>query len=370
MKIVINALQYCTDGSGIAITIKELFGAFTYCSRWPTQIILPKNSNPFPCSETTTRTEAPCAYEEGLHRMLFQSFVLGQKYCKDAVLLTLDSKIPLALPRSCSLVPLITDLAVFRMPEAYQTSRVLLWKMQYRVLCRRARHFLAISEDTKKEMTAILGVPPEKISVIPCAAQSTVHMICDKATLQTFRNKYHLEDDYILFVGNFNPRKNLERLIRSFDRMKKESSLPHELVIAGRPGWKFNAEDALRDVEAIDAVRFIGYVPDEDMAALYSAASLFVFPSLYEGFGIPVVEAQTCGVPVLASNRGALPEAGGDGALYVDPEDESAIARNMLDLLTNTELREDLINKGFQNAACYSWIASAQKLCEIIEGIV
>ena len=368
-KIVINALQYCADGSGIAITIRELFGAFTKCSRWPTQIILPKNSIVFPCAETTIFNEAPCTYEEGLRRILFQSFDLGQKYCKNAVLLTLDSKIPVVLPQSCCLIPIITDLAVFRIPEAYQLSRVLLWKMQYRVLCLRASHFIAISEYTKREMTAILGISPEKISVIPCAAQSNIQKVCDETVLQSFRDKYQLARDYILFVGNFNPRKNLARLIHSFDRMKRERGLPHELVIAGRIGWKFDTDEVLRDIAAKDAVRFIGYVPDEDMASLYSAASLLVFPSLYEGFGIPVIEAQKCGVPVLTSNLGALPEAGGEGALYIDPYDETAMARSMQNLLTDTVLRKELINKGFQNAARYSWDISAKMLSEIIEGI-
>ena len=367
MKIVINALQYRPDASGIAICMRELFGPFTKITHQQTQIVLPRNSPSFPCAKTTNLTEAPCTYNEGARRILFQSFILGIKYCKDAVLLTIDSKIPLILPRSSKLIPLVTDLAVFRLPAAYQRSRELLWKLQYRYLCRRGDHFLAISEFTKREMTTILGIAPERIDVIPCAGPNSIQRVNEEAILQSMRGKYHLNAPYVLFVGNYNPRKNLERLICAFDKMKRETELPHELVIAGGQGWKFDADKALKDITAKDAIRFIGYVPDEDMSAMYSGASLFVFPTLYEGFGIPLIEAQTCGVPVLASNGSALPETGGDGAFYVDPYDEGAIARGMTELLNDPARREELVQKGFQNVKRFSWEASAHKLNEIIE---
>lgn len=347
--------------------MRELFGPFTKLTNQPTQIVLPKNSPNFPCAETATLKEAPCAYDRGMRRILFQSFVLGIKYCRDAVLLTVDSKIPLLLPRNCRLIPLVTDLAVFRLPATYQRSRELLWKLQYRYLRSRGDHFLAISEFTKSEMTKILGIKPERIDVVPCAVPNSVQRINEEAALQTMREKYHLDVPYVLFVGNYNPRKNLERLIRAFDRMKRETELPHELVIAGGQGWKFDANKALENVAARDSIRFIGYVPDEDMSAMYSGASLFVFPTLYEGFGIPLIEAQKCGVPVLASNVSALPETGGEGAFYVDPYNEGAIARGMAELLSDSARREELVQKGFQNVKRFSWEASAYKLNEIIK---
>lgn len=347
--------------------MRELFGPFTKLTNQPTQIVLPKNSPNFPCAETATLKEAPCAYEEGMRRVLFQSFVLGIKYCRNTVLLTVDSKIPLLLPRNCKLIPLVTDLAVFRLPAAYQRSRELLWKLQYRYLRCRGDHFLAISEFTKSEMTKILGIKPERIDIVPCAAPSSIQRVNEEATLQSLREKYHLDAPYVLFVGNYNPRKNLERLIRAFDRMKRETELPHELVIAGGQGWKFDANKALENVAARNSIRFIGYVPDEDMSAMYSGASLFVFPTLYEGFGIPLIEAQKCGVPVLASNVSALPETGGEGAFYVDPYNEGAIARGMAELLSDSARREELVQKGFQNVKRFSWEASAYKLNEIIK---
>ncbi len=370
MKIVINALQYCPNGSGIAVNLRELFGPFTGLTGLPCRLILPKDSPPFPCADKTDVIFAPCDYGEGLRRILYQSFVLGKRYCRDALLLTVDSKIPLVLPKTCRVIPEITDLALFRMAETYQRSRVLLWKMQYRFLCRRAERFIAISAFTKNEMTQLLGIPQEKIDVVYCAARQDIRRVSDEETLESLRSRYHLPRHYILFLGNFNPRKNLARLIRAFDRMKRETELPHELVIAGGQGWKFSAEEALAGVAAKKAVHFIGYVPDEEIPALYSAAALFAFPTLYEGFGIPLLEAQQCGTPVLTSNVSALPEVGGDGALYVNPYDEEEIAKGMEKLLADRALCEDLIRKGYRNAERFSWEASAAQLNQIIERLV
>ena len=151
----------------------------------------------------------------------------------------------------------------------------------------------------------------------------------DQAALAALRENYHLPERYVLFVGNNNPRKNLGRMIQAFDWMKERTGLAHQLIIAGEQGWRFDRDKALNGVRHRDDVRFIGFVPDEDMPALYSGAGLFAFPTLYEGFGIPVIEAQRCGVPVVTSNVSALPEAAGNGALYADPYDVESISRAM-----------------------------------------
>ena len=172
----------------------------------------------------------------------------------------------------------------------------------------------------------------------------------------------------MLFVGNFNPRKNLERLIRAFDRAK-ENGIPHQLVIAGEQGWKFNRDKVVQGINHSKDIRFTGYVPDEDMPALYSAADLFVFPSLYEGFGIPVLEAQACGTPVLTSNGSALPEVGGEGAVFVDSYDIDDISGGMLRVLQSPRLAASLREKGLQNVQRFSWEASARRLDEIVESL-
>ncbi len=370
MKIVINALQYQSQASGIAIFMRELFGKLAGITDRQIQIIIPRGGPPLPDFPKECIVEAPCRYDEGKKRILFQTLELGKQYCENAVLLAVDSKVPARLPHSSKLLPLITDLALYRMPETYQKSRELLWKWQYRTLSRRADHFFAISEFTKQEMTEILGIAPDRTDIIPCAVSEQIQRVDPSAAFETIRSKYGVRKQYILFVGNYNPRKNLDRLIRAFDRLAGETKNAYELVIAGGQGWKFSPEKTLADIKHKKAIRFIGYVPDEDMSMLYSAAEVFAFPTLYEGFGIPVLEAQKCGVPVLTSNTSALPDTAGEAALLVDPYDEQSIENGMRQLLTNQSLRKDLSEKGYRNAERFSWEASARKLNGIIEQTV
>lgn len=367
MKIVINALAYKAESSGIGVMIRELFGLYTRITDEPCRVIVPLNAPEFPGGERTEVIRAPWKYEQGIRRMFFQTFQMGRQYCRDAVLLTTDSKTPFFLPRSCRLVPLVTDLAVFRMPEVYKRSRVLLWRLQYKYVCRRAELFLAISEYTKNEMVKILGIAPEKIQVVPMACSEMMTRVSDEKTLSELKSKYNLPEKYILFVGNNNPRKNLERTIRAFDRMKQTTKLPHHLVIAGEQGWKFDRARSLKEVEYQAEVRFIDFVPDEDMPALYSAADLFVFTTLYEGFGVPVLEAQACGTPVVTSNVSALPEVVGDSAAMVDPYDVESISRAICAVLQDEVLASELVAKGYVNIKRFSWASSAKQLSKIIE---
>lgn len=362
--IIINALQYKYNSSGIGVMIRDLFGMFSFCYPQNIKLLLPKNSPSFPAADGTEKITIPYSYQQKLRRVLYQLFVAGPKYCGNSVLLTTDSKVPFFLPKTCTLVPLITDLGIYCIPQAYQFSRVVLWKLQFRYLLHRADFFIAVSEYTKKEMIRILNIPADKIDVIPCACGENMHRITDEKTLETLRKKYQLSEQYLLFVGSNNPRKNLQRLIRAYD-IAREHGLQNELVIAGEIGWKFSKEEVLKDIRFKDSIHFIGFVPDEDMPALYSAAKCFVFPTLYEGFGIPVIEAQKCGTPVLTSKQSSLPEVGGDGAVYVDAYDIQDIAEGMLQIMQKTDLTE-LVDKGYQNAEKYSWKKSAEMLSEVL----
>lgn len=367
MKIVVNALQYKPNSSGIGVLIRDLFGPLTHVTGRECLVVLSKDSPDFSADAGTELIRSPWEKGQGLRRMFFQSFLMGRRYCRDTVLLTADSKTPLFLPKSCVLVPLVTDLAVYRMPEVYQRSRVLWWRLQYRYVCRRARFYLAISEFTKKEMTDVLGITPERIYVVPCACSERMRRVEDPDELSAVRERYGLLEQYMLFVGNSNPRKNLERMIQAFDLLKNRTGLPHQLIIAGEQGWRFDREAALSGVKHRDDVRFIGFVPDEDMPALYSGAELFLFATLYEGFGVPVIEAQRCGVPVVTSSCSSLPEAAGDGAVYADPYDVESIAEAMQSVLEDKALAAELVEKGYANAKRFSWKKSAEMLNEIIE---
>ncbi|HJB21667.1 MAG TPA: glycosyltransferase family 4 protein [Candidatus Fournierella merdavium] len=365
-SVTVNALQFKKNSSGIGVMIRELFSRYTLITSRHCRVILPKDGPDFPASPDTEIVRIPWTYGQGIRRILFQTLTMGRRYGKDAILLTTDSKAPLLVDRSCTLVPLVTDLAVFRMPQVYKASRALWWKLQYRYLCRRADFFLAISEFTKSEMTQLLGIPPERIRVVPCAGPDSLAPVEDPEQLRRLREKYGLPEKYLLFVGNANPRKNLARMIRAFDSAADRLAADCRLVIAGEQGWKFSEEDALREIRHRERIHFIGFVEDGDMPALYSAAELFLFPTLYEGFGIPVIEAQMCGTPVLTSNCSSLPEVAGDAAVYVDPYSEESITDGLLRALGDPRLAADLRRKGLENARRFSWQKSAELLEKII----
>lgn len=367
MKIVINALQYKKNSSGIGVMIRDLFGPYTKIAGFPCQIILTKDAPAFPADDHAECVRVPCKYAQSIRRMFFQTFQFGPRYCKNAVLITTDSKMPLILPKDCIAIPLVTDLAVYRMKETYQMSRVLWWRLQYWFARKRASFFLAISEFTKQEMVQIWGIPAEKIHVIPCSCSAEMHRVIDEQKLDQLREKYKLPKHFLLFVGNFNPRKNLERIIRAYDRVRASGKVTHQLVIAGEQGWKFDKQAALQGITHREDIRFIGFVPDEDMAALYSASDAFLFPTLYEGFGIPVVEAQRCGTPVLTSNVSSLPEVGGDAAVYVDPYNVESICDGMEKIVGDASFAQELRQKGYENAKRFSWEKSAEKLRVVIE---
>lgn len=182
---------------------------------------MPHDGPQFPGASETEVIRIPWDHRNNLRQLLFQTIQLGRDYCRDAVLLTTDSKFPFVLPKSCIAALMITDLAVYRMPEVYQFSGVLRWRLQYRYVKRRADFFLTISEFTKREMTEILQIPPEKIHVVPCACSTQMKRVDDAQRLLELRKKYSLPERFVLFFGNSNPRKNLRRIIQAFDLAKK-----------------------------------------------------------------------------------------------------------------------------------------------------
>jgi glycosyltransferase involved in cell wall biosynthesis len=184
------------------------------------------------------------------------------------------------------------------------------------------------------------------------------------------RAKYKLPDDYILHVGTLQPRKNLIRLIEAMQAIRhaqRQVGIRNlTLVLAGQPGW-LSAPVLAKAREHSDVVRLLGYVPDEDLAGLYSGARAFVFPSLYEGFGFPVLEAMACGTPVICSDTSSLPELVGEAALLVDPTDTSALASAVARVLSEDNLRAALVEKGFVQARKFSWDRTARETLEVLE---
>ncbi|MFL7807003.1 MAG: glycosyltransferase family 4 protein [Anaerolineae bacterium] len=262
-------------------------------------------------------------------------------------------------------VSLVTvhDLGYRHFPEAHPPFQRLYLDLTTRWNARAAAHILADSQATKADLVTHYATSPDRISVAYPGYDQTLVPIRDPARIDEVKSRYTVTGDYFLYLGTLQPRKNLARVIDAFAAIETKATL----VLAGKRGWLY--DDLFRQVRQSGLekrVIFPGYIAEEDKADLLSGALAFVFPSLYEGFGFPVLEAQVCGCPVITSTTSSLPEVAGDGALLVDPRDSSAIADAMRRIAADPSLRESLIGRGFINARRFSWTTCAQAVLDAI----
>jgi len=252
------------------------------------------------------------------------------------------------------------DLIFLFHPETHKPlNRWFLTLMMPRFL-RAADAIIAVSECTKRDAIRFYGIPEEKITVIYEGVNPRFRPVGPEA-MAAVRARYGLPEHFILYVGTIEPRKNLTVLLEAFSNLQSAICNLH-LVFVGKKGWLYEGFfHRLRELGLEDRVIFTGYVPDEDLPAIYSAADLFVFPSLYEGFGLPVLEAMACGTPVVCSNTSSLPEVAGDAALLVDPTDVRALAGAMERALRDEILWATLRAMGMEKARQFTWEEAAQK---------
>jgi glycosyltransferase involved in cell wall biosynthesis len=225
---------------------------------------------------------------------------------------------------------------------------------------RAADAVIAVSESSKKDAVRIYGIDEAKITVIYEGVSPHFRGASPEA-ISAVRHKYGLPDEFILSLGTIEPRKNLTALLEAYHHLRNDGS-SLGLVIVGKKGWLYSGFfNRMRELGLENNIVFPGFVPDEDLPALYSAAALFVFPSLYEGFGLPVLEALACGAPVIASNASSLPEVAGEAALLVDPSSVEALVRAAREALSNGRLREHLQERGPKQAAKFNWQRAARE---------
>jgi len=246
----------------------------------------------------------------------------------------------------------VFDLTFLRYPKTQKWTGRFWWKLLGPGGIRKADHLIAISQNTKNDLCRLLNVREEKVSVIyPYAPE---HFI-PQSDREEIISKYQLPDPFILYIGTLERRKNIGNLLRAFALLKQDPSIKHRLVLVGKPGWLYDdIFQTIAELEIEQDVVIQGYVPDIDLRSLYSAADLFVYLSLYEGFGFPVLEAMSCGVPVLSSNTSSLPEVVGEAGITVPPLDISQAAYQMKLVLSNKDFREELINRGYKQARTFS----------------
>lgn len=270
----------------------------------------------------------------------------------------------------CPVVATIHDLSFEHLPETFNRRSWMQMRLTIRRTARRATHLITPSEYSRRDLVETYGIAPEDVTVTPLAPAPDFHPVNDENRLRRVRAHYGISGNCILALGAIQPRKNLVRLIKAYSilrRARPEANLP-QLVIVGKRAWLY--AETLRAVEesgARDSIKLLGYVSEEDLPALYGGALCFVYPSYFEGFGLPPLEAMACGTPVIAGDRTSLPEVIGDAGILVNPFDENELAQAIARVIDDAAVRARLRVKGIARAQQFSWRATAQKTLEAYE---
>lgn len=271
--------------------------------------------------------------------------------------------------RKAKLVITVYDLTVLKFPELHYRKRILEMRENFRRIAR-SDAVIAVSENTRQDLLLLTDLEPSKIEVIYGGISSNFTPVEGEAVLDEVVAHYGLPERFILFVGTLEPRKNIEGLINAFAWVKERWRDVPPLVLVGRVGWLGSEVlDRIRKLEASGDVTALGFVDDRDLPTLMRRASIFVFPSLYEGFGLPPLEAMACGTPVVASNAPALPEVLGDAAILVDPYDVEALGRAMRRLINDQVLRKEMIVRGFERTQLFTWERAARQTWELYQRV-
>ncbi len=372
-RIGIDVTAAVSQGGGIGRYTREIVRALAkvgseneyhlYSAKRPKETSIP---NSLPTGPNFSYHEAPLS-ERWLYRIWYRMSLpipvqwitgnLDLLHSPDFVLPPLRDNIPSLLT--------VHDLSFVHYPETFTDNLVRYLNNIVPRSIEAASHILADSQSTKDDLLAIWGVSPEKVTVLYSGVDSMFRPVTDNHLLQDARRRYGLGDEpYLLTVGTVQPRKNYQVLARAFKSISQNHS--HNLVIVGGMGWLH--KQLLEEIEKQDLVHRViltGFVDDSDLPALYSGATLFTFPSLYEGFGLPLLEAMACGVPVISSNASSLPEVTGKAAVLLSPMDEVGWTETIHQLLIDPSLRTRLVASGFIRARDFTWNNSAVQLLAI-----
>ncbi|HEX6387539.1 MAG TPA: glycosyltransferase family 1 protein [Anaerolineae bacterium] len=264
----------------------------------------------------------------------------------------------------------IHDASLFLYRQYHPRSRLLAIRLLLPVIAHRADAIITVSEYARNDLIQSLQLPREKVHVVYEAPAVEFKPVTDKQRLAALRRKYNLPEKYVLAVGALEPRKNLSRLVRALSKLHERGN-EAKLVLAGPSGWMMEGfEKQIDELGLKDDVYYLGYVPAEELPGLYTMATLFAFPSLYEGFGLPPLEAMACGTPVLTSRYSAMAEVCADAAHLVNPRDEGELADALWQLLCDGEWRQELSQRGMQRARQFSWQRAAEQTVAVYRHVL
>ncbi len=257
------------------------------------------------------------------------------------------------------------DITPKLLPETHMKITQVRCKYELPRILNNADRIITVSNSSKRDILFYYKIKPEKVSVVYNGVGDSFKPQEDCANI---KEKYNIKFPFFLFVGTLEPRKNIPTLIKAYKKLRKHRFI-HKLVIVGRKGWNYaNIPQIIKDLSLENDVLLLDNVPEDDLPSFYSLADLFIYPSLYEGFGLPPLEAMACGTPVITSNTSSLPEVVGDAGIMVDPDDVDGLARAMHEVLTNDGLREEMIKKGLERAKLFSWENTARETLKVYEG--
>lgn len=265
-------------------------------------------------------------------------------------------------------VATILDFSFAKFPEWHPKDKVDYFKKHFWQKIKKADRIICISEFIKEEAIHEFGFPEEQLTTIHLGIDHGLFKRYPAQQLQPVKERYHLPENFILFVGSIEPRKNLKALLQAYQGLEAGVRREFKMVLVGFQGWA--NDQIMKMIEKLKPdVSYIGYIPKEELAKIYNLARLFIYPSFYEGFGLPPLEAMACGCPVVVSKAASLPEVCGDAAYYVDPEKVTSIAGGISKVLNNEELRASQIKKGIAHADGFRWGKSALQHLHIFEEV-
>ncbi len=275
-------------------------------------------------------------------------------------------------PMLCPAKSVVTmlDLSFLRMPENFNRGNRAYLATMTRLTAHRCRRIITISESTRQDVISYLQVPPEKVVPIHLGVDELFRKVEDETLLARFREEHQVPEHFLLYLGTLEPRKNVERLVEAYAQVKRESGIPHKLVLGGAKGWLYDRIFArVRQLGLEHEVVFTSYIPYDELPLWYNCADIFIYPSLYEGFGLPPLEAMACGTPVVTSSVSSLPEVVGSAALTVDPLDVDALSSAIRRILEDPALATQLAEAGLQRAATFSWRKMAERTLEVYHDV-
>lgn len=309
--------------------------------------------------------------EDIFFRLVWDLFGVSRQAKRDRVDLFWGPSFCLPFFLHCPGIVTIYDLAYVHFPAAFGRVTRLFHRTVTPSSARRAQAILTISENSRQDIVRVLGVSGERVHVIPLACSAQFHHLPENGSGQArVLQRHGIHYPFWLTVSQISPRKNLSHLVRVYARLRRERQILHQLVLVGKNGWLYKEVYATVQREEVQAgVIFTGGIPDADLVTLYNAAELFVYPSLYEGFGLPVLEAMACGTPVVVSNDSSLPEVAGEAGVLVSPTDERELAEVLLHLAGDPARRAELSQRGLARAAQFNWECSAHGILKVFRQV-